>query len=294
MAYRSIRWFVVAAAGVATWAAGPVTPAGDEKPTRRERFEAIKAEYDKQYAAFRKADRAVKTNAEREAADKLRPSLGVFGRRFLALAEEQQADEVACDALLWIASNYGRHEKLKLDSALDHIEKHHLNSPELKDVVDALSYADSERANALAEVIAKKAGDREVRGHACFFIGLGIYSRTGGRDEESLARVEHWMRRARKDYADVRLGNRKLGDMAEAQLFEMRNLIPGKVVPELEGVGVGGRKVKLSDYRGKVVVLVFWSSTCGPCLADVPRWRDLTAKHSKRPFTVVGVNVGDP
>src|SRR5262245_57508374 len=142
MPSRHVCWYLVTSLWVGACFLSS-TQGGDDKPTRRERFEAIKTEYDRQYKAFVKADRAVKTNAEREAAEKLRPSLNDFGKRFLVLAEEQPADEVACDALLWIASNYVRHEKLKLDGALDLIEKHHLNSAKLKDVVDALAYADS-------------------------------------------------------------------------------------------------------------------------------------------------------
>jgi len=41
-------------------------------------------------------------------------------------------------------------------------------------------------------------------------------------------------------------------------LFELRNLGIGKTAPEIEGEDVDGKKFKLSDYRGKVVVLDFW------------------------------------
>src|SRR5437773_11168567 len=126
MVGQSVRWFVAAAVFLVIGATGPVTRAGDDGPSRRDRFEAIKAEYDKQLAAYRTAATEAKTDPDRQAAAKHRPSLNAFGKRFLALAEERPADEVACDALLWIASNYGRHEKVKLDGALDLIEKHHL------------------------------------------------------------------------------------------------------------------------------------------------------------------------
>jgi len=293
MACQSVRWFVATVVGLVIGAVDPVTQAGDDKPARRDRLEAIKAEFDKQLTAYRKAESEAKTDDDRQAAAKRRPSLQEFGKRFLTLAEEQPTDEVACDALLWIASNSARREKLELDGALDLVEKHHLKSPKLKGVVDALACSVNRRANALAETIANKAGDREVRGRACFFVGLGIYGRTGARDAKSLAEVEIWMNRVQKDYADLRFEKRTLGDLAEAQVFELRNLIPGKVAPELEGVSVTGQKLKLSDYRGKVVVLVFWGSWCGPCMADVPDWRELTTKYAGRPFTVVGVNSGD-
>ena len=116
---ESIRRFVVIVVLFVTGAAGPVTQAGGDTAARRDCFEAIKADYDKQLTAFRKAATEAKTDADRESGEKLRPSLNEFGNRFLALAEEKPADEVACDALIWFAENYGRREMQEFDGALD-------------------------------------------------------------------------------------------------------------------------------------------------------------------------------
>ena len=51
--------------------------------------------------------------------------------------------------------------------------------------------------------------------------------------------------------------------------------------------------MKLSDYRGKVVVLVFWGSWCGPCMREVPHERELAEKYKGRPFTLLGVNCSE-
>ena len=50
----------------------------------------------------------------------------------------------------------------------------------------------------------------------------------------------------------------------------VHNLAVGKPAPEINGVDFDGKPLKLSDYRGKVVVLVFWGTWCGPCMAEVP------------------------
>ena len=51
-----------------------------------------------------------------------------------------------------------------------------------------------------------------------------------------------------------------------------------------------GKSLKLSDYRGKVVVLVFWGSWCGPCMREVPQERELAERLKDQPFALLGVN----
>lgn len=84
-----------------------------------------------------------------------------------------------------------------------------------------------------------------------------------------------------------------LGEEAEAQLDDMHNLVVGKPAPEIEGVDVDGKPLKLSDYRGKVVVLVFWGSWCGPCMAEIPHERELVERLKGQPFALLGVDCED-
>jgi peroxiredoxin len=67
----------------------------------------------------------------------------------------------------------------------------------------------------------------------------------------------------------------------------------GELAPEIEGKSLDGKAMKLSDFRGKVVLLVFWFKSCGPCLADVPQHRALVERHKGKPFVILGINSDD-
>ena len=86
---------------------------------------------------------------------------------------------------------------------------------------------------------------------------------------------------------------RTLGAVAEAKLDEMHNIVPGKPAPEIDGVTLDGKPLKLADHRGKVVVLVFWGSWCGPCMVEIPHERELAERLKDRPFALLGVDCNE-
>lgn len=54
----------------------------------------------------------------------------------------------------------------------------------------------------------------------------------------------------------------------------------------------GGVEKKLSEYRGKVVVLDFWATYCPPCLEEIPHLVNLQNKYREQNFEVIGLHVG--
>jgi hypothetical protein len=105
--------------------------------------------------------------------------------------------------------------------------------------------------------------------------GKGIYARVQAlkREAEQAAQdgkaaaadklneeAERLLEQLAKEYAGADFHGRKLGDAAKAELFEMRHLAVGKQAPDIEGEDINGKKLMLSDFRGKVVLLDFWGN----------------------------------
>jgi thiol-disulfide isomerase/thioredoxin len=77
---------------------------------------------------------------------------------------------------------------------------------------------------------------------------------------------------------------------AKHELARIERCGLGKPAQEIVGEDLGGQPVRLSDHRGKVVLLVFWASWCAPCMADVPHEKELVERFKGRPFVLIGVN----
>jgi peroxiredoxin len=116
------------------------------------------------------------------------------------------------------------------------------------------------------------------------------------KDPEALDKAsEAMLERAVAEFGDVTLPGykRPLSELASGELFAARNLGVGKAAPEIEGVDHEGRPFKLSETRGKVVVLAFSGNWCGPCVGMYPQERALLEKFKDRPFTMVSVDTDE-
>ena len=56
---------------------------------------------------------------------------------------------------------------------------------------------------------------------------------------------------------------------------------------------LNNRKIALSDFKGKVIILDFWATWCVPCKAEIPGFIDLQKKYAGRGLQIVGLSVDD-
>ncbi len=69
--------------------------------------------------------------------------------------------------------------------------------------------------------------------------------------------------------------------------------VQGVRAPDFTLTSLDGRKVKLSDYRGKTVLLNFWATWCPPCKVEMPWFEDLQRQYAKDGLVVVGIAMDD-
>jgi peroxiredoxin len=87
--------------------------------------------------------------------------------------------------------------------------------------------------------------------------------------------ITHLLRNSRNSHSQITAGKPHL-------------LAPDFTLPQLDG-----QPLRLSSYRGKVVLLDFWATWCDPCREETPHFVELQKKYSDRGFQIVGVSMDD-
>ena len=124
-----------------------------------------------------------------------------------------------------------------------------LPGAELDDELDDLLLADGGGAEELAHVDDADAAELEV---------VAEQRRRAADDVAGGAPREDDLVVGDEAMSAVEYRRKRLGEAATSALFELKNLSIGKVAPDIVGEDLDGTPMKLSDYRGKVVVLDFW------------------------------------
>ena len=262
----------------------------DKPKTPQEQFDALIAELEVARAEAGKAFRAAKTEKEKEA---VKPAfmkkVQAMAPRMLELAEKNPKDQVAGEALLFVlsvASEDGQQEKaadLLLKSQPDRVP----------DACMMLAQSGNPKAaNFFNAILSGK--DSSTKSKAFATLGLAGLARAQlqmidpqSADAKNLTKkAEDLYEQIITKYKDVK----EAFNAAEGELFVLRNLSVGKVAPDIEGEDAEGKKFKLSDYRGKVVVLDFWALWCGPCMQLVPHEIELVKRLKDMPFAMIGVD----
>jgi len=291
---RSGAWFAAAAAAAVfpfLASAARAVPASAAPPARapRDLYDDLRRELDEARRVWDERYAAARTDGERERLCVEHPD-ALFVPRFAALAAEHPGDRIALRSLVFVAVHGDQGDQL---AALGPLEQDFLDAPEL-----ALVCAAVRSTNPTAQAFLQHALDgspyREVRGQACYSLAQVALEHNGGAVRGGTAqparRAEELLEEVVSSYADLRHSRGTLGTAAESDLYELRELVPGKLAPDIAGEDVDGEPLRLSDYRGRVVVLVFWGDWSRDSRAAYAHELLLVKRMEGKPFALIGVN----
>lgn len=242
----------------------PAPAAGDEKKAGSitERVKAVIEDYDEaQQAAYEAYAKAKPEDKNRVYFEKL-PKVADYAKRLWPIVEEEPSDPGVARALSWIISA-DRGEGESSARAFDLILAHHIDSDAAGDAAQSLMYASGPAVLNFLQRVLDESESTAAQGKACYALAqVTRRSVRGGSEEErerAEAKSEKLFERVVAEFGDTPLyRGMTMGEKAKADLFEIRNLGIGQVAPDISGEDIDGVAFKLSDYRGKVVLLDFW------------------------------------
>ncbi|MCA8976112.1 MAG: redoxin domain-containing protein [Planctomycetes bacterium] len=242
-------------------------PAQGDADKPRSEFDTLVAEWKVANRSYRAVSKAVQNCSEYKAAVEAkdrnavnalfavlkRPDAAAFGARALKLADEQGADG-GLQTLAYAAANFYDADTHK--GIVERVVKDHVGSAGLDAVLFSGRLfprtAGAAETKAMLEAVLENNKNAQPRAWAMYLLGQMIRGDKEA-DDETKARGVDLLAQAESLAAGT-----DLADRIAAPRFKQERLQIGMVAPEIEGTDPDGVAFKLSDYRGKVVVLDFW------------------------------------
>ncbi len=198
--------------------------------------------------------------------------------------------------------------------ALPYLQEYHSDRPEMLSIGYDLYRANNNDIPGYTDfmdTLASKSADANVSANIYFLLARTEYSiqnspsmtakQRGEKKASALGYLENIQNNPK--FADVEYYNPRgksrgrpaipLAKKAANLLFAVQNMSIGATVPNVQHVNLADAKDQIENYRGKVLLIDFWATWCGPCVRSIPHLVDLKKKYDADKFEVLSISVDD-
>ena len=287
-----------------------VTPDDDKA---QQEYDSLQSEFKSAMAAFTKRVKTIEDKSEQLRLVAAENPAREFAKQFMELAKKYPDTKPAVnsvlfavgqtggaqknEAMLYLIENYP--DKVRLDKMAESF-KTEVPSPEIEGwylLMCEKASGDSVRASVMFDY-AKYVSQIPVF-RSTLSINPDVAARLSKtqleyintkRTPEQDAKVAKALQTIIDDLPNVKKGRSTYAELAKRELFDLVRLQVGKEAPDIVGKDLDGVEFRLSDYRGKVVLLDFWGHWCPPCRAMYSHEQEITRKLADKPFVLIGAN----
>lgn len=182
------------------------------------------------------------------------------------------------------------------DDAIDLLLKFHIRSPRMREIVTGLGYTTA--CESYCQRILEQNTDPSTLAHVKYQLARSSWRRSD-KDRERAREMLWELVKCGHDYPfHIAFGwgpDLPIQSISGAAAELLRKISGnesvkiGEELPDFQSVDLNGKPIALSAYRGKVTLIVFWATWCGPCLKMTELERRLAERYAGLPFEILGI-----
>ena len=214
--------------------------------------------------------------------------------KLLDVAKQNPKTDLAFEAVSWIITNTP--DGPDVERAIEIMLRDHIEDARMSRFCCVLESSNSPKVERICRAAINRSPHRDVQANAKYT--LANYLRNMAQSASAELRdgsqftdqAKILLQELVEDCKDIKRDGVKLDEIVAANLDEIQTQEIGCLAKDIVGKDIDGQTFKLSEYRGKVVVLTFSSSWCGACVQMYPQKRALVEKYDARRFAILSVN----